>query len=173
MNRRKAIRSIAFASGSLIVLPAWMGCNGNDTSLTHFSSFSSAEQEILAGVVDTIIPAGDAVGALSVGIDKYLQKLIDQCFEKDVQDNVKKQLHNLNKMAEATYHQPFFKCTQQQRQDLLLRLAPFDKKAENDFFTLIKSETINGFITSKEVMTKYFNYQVAPGHYYGCIEVKT
>jgi len=29
---------------------------------------------------------------LSVGVDKYLEKLIDNCYEKDVQDNVKTQL---------------------------------------------------------------------------------
>ena len=55
---------------------------------------------------------------------------------------------------------------------LLLKLSASENKPEKDFFALIKSETINGFNTSKEVMTKYFNYKVAPGHYYGCIDVK-
>jgi hypothetical protein len=27
---------------------------------------------------------------VSVGVDKFLQKLIDDCYEKDAQDNVKK-----------------------------------------------------------------------------------
>jgi len=172
VNRRNAVKKIAIASGSLITLPTWMGCNSDDSPTTHLSTFSITEQEILAAVTDTMIPAGDAIGALSVGIDKYLQKLIDNCFEKDVQDNVKKQLKALDKSANGNYGKSFAKCDQQQREGLLVKLSASTEKSEKDFFTLIKSETINGFSTSKEVMLNYFHYTVAPGHYYGCVDVK-
>jgi hypothetical protein len=173
VNRRNAVKKIAIASGTLITLPFWMtACTGNDKEATHLSSFSIAEQEILAAVADTIIPAGEEIGALSVGIDKYLQKLIDKCYEKNVQDNVKAQLHGLESAAKNTYQKSFAKCDQQQRQDFLLRLSISQKQPEKDFFALVKSETINGFTTSKEVMINYFHYKLAPGHYYGCIEVK-
>jgi hypothetical protein len=172
VNRRNAVKKIAIVSGSLITLPAWMSCNSNDKATTHLSSFSSTEQELLASVTDTIIPAGNAIGALSVGIDKYLQKLFDNCFEKEIGDNVKAQLRGLDKSANNEYHKSFSKCDQQQRQGLLMKLATSNSKAEKDFFDLVKSETINGFNTSKEVMINYFNYKVAPGHYYGCVDLK-
>lgn len=117
MNRRNAVKKIAIASGSLITLPFWMtACNSDDKASTHLSSFSITEQEILAAVTDTIIPAGNAIGALSVGIDKYLQKLIDNCFEKDVQDNVKIQLNGLEKTAKDVHQRSFAKCDQKQRE---------------------------------------------------------
>ena len=172
MNRRIAVKKIVIASGSLITLPFWMGCNSNDAPATHISSFSVTEQEVLASVTDTIIPAGNAIGALSAGIDKYLQKLIDNCYEKEVQDNVKLQLNGLNTSAKNAYGKSFTKCDQKQREELLLKLSVSEKKQDKDFFTLIKSETINGFTTSKEVMLNYFHYKVAPGHYYGCVDVK-
>ena len=172
MNRRNAVKKIAIASGSLITLPFWMGCNSNEAPSTHLSSFSVTEQETLAAVTDTIIPAGNGPGALSVGIDKYLQKLIDNCYEKDVQDNIKVQLNGLQMSGKNVYGRSFAKCDRQQRQELLLKLSTSGKKPEEDFFTLVKSETINGFTTSKEVMRNYFHYQTAPGHYYGCIDVK-
>jgi hypothetical protein len=174
VNRRNAVKKIAIASGSLITLPFWMtGCGSNDT-ITHLSSFSVTEQEILAAITDTIIPAGNpkAIGALSMGIDKFLQKLIDNCYEKDVQDNVKTQLSAIEVSAKAIYGKSFTGCSQAQRQELLLKLSVSENKAEKDFFNLIKSETIRGFTTSKEVMVKYFHYQVSPGHYYGCVDVK-
>jgi hypothetical protein len=172
VNRRIAVKKIVIASGSLITLPFWMtGCGSSDTT-THLSSFSVAEQEILAGVTDTIIPAGYAIGALSAGVDKYLQKLIDKCYEKEVQDNVKIQLKGLETSAQSVYGKSFAKCDQVQRQTLLLKLSVSEKKPEKDFFNLMKSETINGFTTSKEVMVNYFHYQVAPGHYYGCVDIK-
>jgi len=171
MDRRNAVKKIVIVSGSLISLPFWMtGCDNGDTVATHLSSFSVAEQELLASVSDTIIPAGNSIGALSVGVDKFLQKLVDDCYEKEVQDNVKVQLNALQTSAKAMHGKSFSKCTQPQRQELLTKMSLSANKTEKDFFTLMKSETIRGFNTSKQVMEKYLNYKVAPGHYYGCAD---
>ncbi|HMK19091.1 MAG TPA: gluconate 2-dehydrogenase subunit 3 family protein [Chitinophagaceae bacterium] len=173
MDRRKAIKNLAIVSGGLITLPQWMvSCGVSDTTI-HQSSFSIAEQKILASITDTIIPAGNSIGALSVGVDKFLQKLIDDCYEKDVQDNVKAQLRSLDESAKAANKKSFADCTQAQREELLLKLSASEIKPEKDFFDLIKSETIRGFNTSQKVMQEYLGYQVAPGHYYGSVDVKT
>jgi Gluconate 2-dehydrogenase subunit 3 len=172
VNRRNAVKKIIVASGSLITLPFWMTACGNSDKTTYLSSFSIAEQKLLAGITDTIIPAGNAIGALSVGVDKFLQKLMDDCYPKEVQDNVKTQLKALEISAQTIHGKSFPECSQLQRQELLLKFSASADKAEKDFFTLIKSETIRGFNTSKEVMQKYLDYKVVPGHYYGCINVK-
>jgi len=172
MNRRKVLKQLVIATGGLITLPQWMMSCGISDSNVHTTSFSSIEQQLLASVSDTIIPAGNSIGALSVGVDKYLQKLIDDCYEKDVQDNVKFQLNGLEKSARTKFKKSFADCSQLQRQELLLALSSSTVKAEKEFFTLIKSETIKGFNTSQKVMQEYLNYKVAPGHYYGCVDVK-
>jgi hypothetical protein len=115
---------------------------------------------------------GNSIGALSVGVDKFLQKLIDDCYEKDAQDNVKTQLKSLEGSAKATNKKSFADCTQAQREELLLKLSTSTNKSEKDFFDLIKSETIRGFNTSQKVMQEYLGYKVAPGHYYGSVDVK-
>ena len=173
MNRRKTIKQLVIGAGGLITLPHWMISCGISDSPVHRSSFSQAEQALLSSIADTIIPAGNSVGALTVGVDKYLQKLIDDCFEKDVQDNVKAQLKNLEVLAQSSNKSSFSGCTQQQRLELLLKLSASNVKTEKDFFDLIKSETIRGFNTSQKVMQEYLGYKVAPGHYNGCVEVKT
>ncbi len=172
MNRRKALQNLMVVSGSLITLPAWMGCGSGDTPATHLSSFSIKEQELLAAIADTFIPAGNSIGALSVGVDKFLQKLMDNCYEKEAKDNVKIQLAALTTSAKTLLKKSFADCTQLQRQDMLLKLSASTNVAEKDFFKLIKSDTIRGFNTSQEVMQKYLNYKVAPGHYYGCVDLK-
>jgi len=172
MDRRKAIKNLAIVSGGLITLPQWMvSCGVSDTTI-HQSSFSVAEQKILASITDTIIPVGNNIGALSVGVDKFLQKLIDDCYEKDTQDNVKTQLKSLEGSAKATNKKSFADCTQAQREELLLKFSTSTNKSEKDFFDLIKSETIRGFNTSQKVMQEYLGYKVAPGHYYGSVDVK-
>jgi hypothetical protein len=172
MKRRSVVKDLMIASGGLIVLPFWMqACHPTDKN-THESSFSEEQQGILAKIADAIIPAGASIGALSMGVDKFLQKLIDDCYEKTVQDNVKKQLLALETMGKDSYGNPFTDCSLQQRQALLMKWQHSQQKEEKDFFDLVKSETIRGFNTSQKVMEEYYHYKVAPGHYYGCINVK-
>src|SRR6188474_3015485 len=132
MDRRKVIKNLAVVSGGVITLPQWMvSCGVSDTTI-HQTSFSVAEQKILASITDTIIPAGNSIGALSVGVDKFLQKLIDDCYEKDVQDNFKTQLKGLNGSAQTTHKRSFVECIQSQREELLLKLSNSEKKEEKD-----------------------------------------
>ncbi len=171
MKRRDSLKYLVASSGLLLSLPAWAE-GWTDGDLAHTSSFTPSEQELLAAVADTIIPAGNSIGALTVGVDKFLQKLIDNCYEADVQSNVKTQLAKLNEQAQTSYQKAFNKCAQKERETLLLQLDAGSEKSGKDFFTLIKSETIRGFNTSKEVMLQHLKYKIAPGHYYGCVDVK-
>lgn len=173
MDRRKALRNLAIVSGGLITLPQWMVSCGVSDTVVHHTSFSIAEQKILASITDTIIPAGNSIGALSVGVDKFLQKLIDDCYEKEVQENIKAQLKGLEVSAKTNHNRIFAECTQAQREELLLKLSTSENKSEKDFFDQIKSETIRGFNTSQKVMQEYLGYKIAPGHYYGSVDVKT
>ena len=173
MNRRKSLKQIAITVGGIITLPQWMVSCGISDSPVYQTTFSLAEQEILSAVVDTIIPAGNSIGALSVGVDKYLQKLIDDCLEKEVQDNVKTQLKALATSAQSLHNKSFVACSQLQRQEQLLKLSSSNIKEEKDFFNLIKTETIRGFNTSQKVMQDHLGYKIAPGHYLGCVDVKT
>jgi hypothetical protein len=172
MNRRDTLRTILVSTGGLITLPAWTNGWTVDDLTTHHSSYSLPEQELLASVADTIIPAGSTIGALSVGVDKYLQKLIDECYEKAAQENVKTQLNILDAAAQSAHGKSFTGCDQLQRTELLMKLSVSSVKEEKDFFDLVKSETIRGFNTSKEVMTEYLGYKIFPGHYFGCVDVK-
>lgn len=171
MNRRESLKGLFIATGSLVALPSWAR-EWTAQSINHLSSFTGTEQDILASVADTIIPQGNSIGALSVGVDKFLLKLIDNCYETDVQDNVRTQLTALANAAQAVHQKSFNECNQKEREELLLRFNASSDKKEKDFFDLMKSETIRGFNTSKEVMMQYLKYKVAPGHYYGCVDVK-
>jgi hypothetical protein len=172
MDRRTSLKTLMAATGGLIALPAW--ANGwSSTEMEGLpSSFTVTELDLLASVVDTIIPAGNRIGALSVGVDKFIQRLLDNCYETEIRENVKNQLNELQ-ASQAIYGIPFTQGDQQQRQGLLLKLATSSNKQEKDFFDLMKAETIRGFNTSKEVMLGYLKYKMVPGHYYGCVDVTT
>jgi len=79
----------------------------------------------------------------------------------------------LNQKAQQYHGSAFSECNQNQREDLLLAFSTSENKSDKEFFDLMKAETIRGFSTSKEVMVKYLNYEIAPGRYHGCVDLKT
>lgn len=172
MNRRTAFKNLAFATGSLILLPSWMVDLGLSDSTTYNTRFTIAEQGIIASITDAIIPKGNGVGALDMGVDKYLQKLIEECYEPDVQQNVKTQLKALDVKASVTFKTVFTELAAKQQQQLLATFETSADKAQKEFFQLMKSQTIRGFTTSQKVMTEYLGYKVAPGYYHGSVPVK-
>ena len=172
MNRRDTLKTLMAVPGALVALPVWAD-GWAIADMVHRSSFSPEAQETLASVADTIIPSGDAIGALSVGVDKFLQKLFDDCYEKEVRDNIKLQLNSLETSSRLSFGKTFRECDQAQREQMLLRLAASGVEAEADFFKLVKSETIRGFSTSREVMVDYLHFKQVPGHYHGCVDVNT
>ena len=173
MDRRASIKTLIAATGGLVALPAWAEGWSSDDVGEGSSYWSVSEQDTLSGIADTIIPAGSSIGALSVGVDKFLQKLLENCYEADVRDNVKRQLGVLDASAMTAFQINYAKCNQASRESLLLKFANSTTKEEKDFFDLIKAETIRGFNTSKEVMLGYFKYKMVPGHYYGCVDITT
>ena len=172
MNRRNSLKALASAVGGLAVLPAWANGWTAATLPARAGTFSATQQQALAAVADTIIPAGNSIGALAVGVDKFLIGLLENCYEKEVQDNVNRQLQSLDTHAQNAHRRPFDACSQAERQQLLLDMSKADDKEQVDFFMLMKSETIRGFNTSKEVMLGHLNYKIVPGHYYGCVDAK-
>src|SRR5689334_21236258 len=170
MNRRNSLKTIVAAAGSLAVLPAWAHQWTRESMPPPLGAFAANEQQAIASIADTIIPPGNAIGALSVGVDKFLAGLLENCYEPEVQQNVRKQIAALNSRAQANHKSDFALLSQKQREDLLLVLAKSEDKSEKDFFELMKTETIRGFNTSKEVMLGYLKYKMVPGHYYGCVD---
>lgn len=64
----------------------------------------------------------------------------------------------------------FATADKESREAMLMALAEAEDPAAKEFFGVMKSETITGFATVKEVMVDYRKYQVAPGFYNGCVD---
>jgi hypothetical protein len=172
MNRRETLRNLLAATGALVALPSWAHEWTKADVLLHPTTFTASEQALISSIADTIIPAGNSIGALSVGADKFLQKLFDVCYEPEAQENIKAQLANLESSTHRDFSKSFSDCDQLTREKILLKFDQSADQKEKDFFKIMKSETIRGFNTSKEVMTNYLKYKSAPGHYYGCVDLK-
>lgn len=167
MDRRAVLQNIFMAAGSLVTLPAWAE-NWEVNNLSIAGWFSSVESKMIAAVAGTIIPDGKDPGALKVGVDKFLVKLFEDCYNEDTKKNIRVGLAYADDTAKNNYARSFENCSQAEREIILLKMASSPDKPTKDFFELLKSETIRGYSTSKEVMVNYFKYKVVPGHWHGC-----
>ncbi len=172
MNRREVLKNVALAAGGFIVLPTWAEAWSPNTLQRSVSYLSREQEALLVSVVDTIIPTTDTPGAKDLGVPDFIQKMLVDCYEKDVQENVKKGLEKTNAMAKDRYLRAFVDCNSLQRKDILGKVAMSADQAQKDYLAIIKSLTILGFTTSEYVQTKYLKYNQAPGHYYGCVPVQ-
>ena len=172
MNRREVLRNTALAAGGFIALPTWAEA-WTPSNVRNRNIFLSGEQEaLLTSIIDTIIPTTDTPGAKDLGVPAFIQKMLVDCYEKDVQENFIKGLEKTEALAKDSYLSAFGSCTALQRKEVLNKLSTSADQTQKDYFALVKSLMILGFTTSEYVQTKHLNYNPIPGHYYGCIPVK-
>lgn len=171
MKRREFIAVTAIGAGALVALPTWaIWWNLNKIPQTT-TVFTDLEEELIRAIADAIIPENDGLGALSVGVDKFLIHLIDQCYPEEVQQNVKSQIANLNRLSREELGEEIHECDQKTMGLLLVTFQESDDENKRNFFNLMKSETIRGFRTSQVVMEQYLDYNMIPGFYDGCVDV--
>ncbi|CAH0995175.1 hypothetical protein EMA8858_01295 [Emticicia aquatica] len=171
MERRTAIKNVLFAAAGIITLPAW-GNSWNSHSLQITNSVFNANQvQTLEILVDSLIPSSSILGAKDLEISIFVDKMITDCYEKSEQNNFITGLENAAKLANETYRKDLILCDKTQRNDLLIKLSTSNDSQQKDFFTLLKSLTVLAYTTSEYVLTKHYNYVMAPGHYYGCVNV--
>jgi hypothetical protein len=181
MDRRKSLKIIGGSAIGIagLVLADWKWQLADQ--LTHKGFFTFNEENLISSIVDTFIPEGlppkvpspDAkpLGGLSTGTDKFLYRLFEHCYEKETQDIVKTQLVNLDERSKSEFGKPFYRIPQGDREKLLISFENSEIEDEVNFFKLMKSQTIMGFTTVKEVMENYRGYKVAPGYFKGCVDM--
>lgn len=160
--------AVASAGGAL---GHWSIGYGAVKKLEEDSTFSPDEQSLIIAITDTFIPKGDFYGALDLGVPVYLLGYLNKCIESETQQNIKMQLNILRSTAVKNFGHDFAECTFSQRESLLMDFSKTESDAGKAFFDLMKSQTIEGFRTTKEVMTNHYHYRVIPGLYQGCIDI--
>lgn len=169
MERRVVIRHMALAMAGLVLLP---GCDmgSKKVKAETLQPYLSPEQEnLLAEVVDTFIPATDTPGAKDLNVPVFVQKIVTDCYEKEVQENLVNGLSTVEAIAQKAYRNAFAACSAAQRIDILTRMEQSEKEEEQAFFSLVKELTIFGYTTSEYVMMNLTGYTPIPGHYNGCV----
>ncbi|WEK18735.1 MAG: gluconate 2-dehydrogenase subunit 3 family protein [Candidatus Pedobacter colombiensis] len=202
MNRREAVRNVAFLMGgalSATTIGVFLeGCNSTSTK-ANSSLFTADQQKLVTEVADIIIPTTSSPGAKAAGVGPFITMMIKDCYPDDAQKAFTKGLEDLEKQAKDEYKKSFMELTVPQRQELLGKLRdvtvaatkaekekidqqkapettsilPKDKpKMEPRFFSIIRDLTLLGYFTSEVGATQAYAFVEIPGRYDGNVPLK-
>ncbi|CAG5005600.1 hypothetical protein DYBT9275_03613 [Dyadobacter sp. CECT 9275] len=171
MQRRVALKNMALTMGALASLSSWAS-GWNKSGIRGGVLLAADQSEVLMAVVEGIIPKTDTPGAGELGVHKFVEKMVKDCYDKNVQDNFVSGISKIDTASTKAYGKPFAGITQSQKLELLGNLQKSNDADEKAFFGLVKNLTIQGYMNSEYVMTNITHYEMVPARYHGCVPVK-
>ncbi|MFC4871725.1 gluconate 2-dehydrogenase subunit 3 family protein [Negadavirga shengliensis] len=174
MNRRDALKSMAISVWGMMVVP---GCGpGQESSISTEDEFrwlplNSTQKKNLESMVDTFIPKTDTLGAVELDVHRFIDRLLANCYEEEIQNSFIAGLDHLENLASDPHNKSFYKCSRKERETILLTMESDEEEEIKQFFDQAKELTILGFTTSEYYLTHFTSYDMAPGGYEGCLPV--
>lgn len=168
MNRREAVQRVALLMGGVLSAPLMAGVMGQIIN-TGGSVAASIEQEtLLAEVADIIIPTTDTPGAKAAGAEKFIVRVMRDCYKKEDQDKFYAGLAKLDADSKAKFGKGFIELDTAQKNEMVKLSTVNDKP----FFMRMKELTVTGYFTSEIGATKALAYLPIPGKFQGCVPLK-
>jgi hypothetical protein len=169
MKRRFALRQLALATGAAIALPSWAH-EWNKENLPKISTILNTPQEVLLGeIADAFIPKTDTPGAKEIGVHKFINVMLTDCYESADQDAFSKTLSLIEAASVKKFKKAFIAITPSQRIELLKTIEK--SKEVPDFFD-VKEAVVTGYLNSEYVMKNLLKYELVPARFDGCFPVK-
>ncbi|AMR32199.1 hypothetical protein A0256_12590 [Mucilaginibacter sp. PAMC 26640] len=190
MNRRIAIRNMALILGSVAVLPSCLNDKGKPVVALKHLKLDADQENVVNNLTETILPKTSTPGAKDLGINLFVFKMIDDCFDQKQQDEFMDGLKEFSAAVDEKYGKSFNELTPQERAAFVTGMEKQAKenrvktqaadsakkpaepnKAEN-FYNTVKGQTVFGYTTSQYFMTKEVVYELVPGRYNAMFPVK-
>lgn len=168
MNRREAVQRVTLMMGGVLAAPLLAGVMGQVTNV-GVSVIVSAEQEaLLAEIADIIIPTTDTPGAKAAGIEKFIVRVMRDCYKKEDQDKFYAGVAKLDADSKIKFGKGFVGLDLAQKNEMVKLSTTTDKT----FFQRMKELTVTGYFTSEIGATKALAYLPIPGKLEACIPLK-
>ena len=171
MNRRAALTTLTVLSGSALVLMTgvWESCNHPPAKRT---SLTGKDVPLLNEIGEAIIPATlTSPGAKQAGVGDYMLLMVNDCFSNERRKLFIEGLNTFDEICRHQHQNLFINLSAELKKKFLQQLnkeTQLTRKDEEHYFSMLKSLTINGYISSKEGVTKAFRYDPVPGKFEGC-----
>ncbi len=186
MNRRELLRVLG-ASALLPALPdrsaERLGAAGRRVHARARSRglqvLDPHQSETVATIAELIIPTTDTPGARAAQVHRFIDLLLAEWVTDDERASFLKGLADVDARARTAFGVDFLAATDAQRGTILTQLdaeAQPQRGAERDrqpaFFQQLKWLTVFGYCTSEVGATAELHYEVIPGSYDGCTDLR-
>ena len=174
VNRRQALERLSILMGGMISAPALAGIQGQKSHPT-FVQFNATQESLVAEIADIIIPTTDTPGAKAAGVEKFILRVVQDCYPEASQKVFATGLAKLDADCQARFGKGFTEASITQRKDALTTCmlesdaARKTAKGQPTFFFMIKELTTTGYFTSEIGATKALDYLSIPGKFDGCM----
>ncbi|WP_342327395.1 gluconate 2-dehydrogenase subunit 3 family protein [Pedobacter sp. FW305-3-2-15-E-R2A2] len=164
MNRRLAIKQVLIFAGGMALLPSCLREEGKVSIQLQHLDISATQEKLLAEIAELILPKTNTPGAKDLKLHLFVLKMLDDCYEKQEQESFMKGLDAFEGLAGAELQQKLIEANAGK---------PGLAKEIADFYAIMKSRTIGGYLNSKYVMSNLVIWELVPGRYNGYFPVKT
>jgi hypothetical protein len=175
IDRRTAIRQLAFISASAVLLPACMQDHSKSAILLQHFDLDADQEKLLEELTATLIPTTDTPGAREVSAHLFVLKMLDDCSSPDDRKRFLKGMQLFDDAARSAAGKSFSAADATARQHLLATIDG-DKDAGSDlhfFYSTTKKLTILAYSSSSWFLTKVQVYELVPGRWHGCVPVQS
>jgi hypothetical protein len=181
MQRRTAVKQLLIMTTGALLIPSCVReAKKISIPLDHLK-LTQDHETLMASITETLLPTSDTPGAKELKLHEFILRMIDDCYSPDEQKEFQAGLEAFDKYAESTAEKSFNEMSADERKSFLLQLegkrenessVKDDEKAILQFYSRTKGLAIRGYMNSEPVMTKYTYYQMVPGRFEGCVEIK-
>lgn len=163
MNRRDVLEKITLMMGGVLAAPLMAGAMGEKLNFGCSVNYTPEQEALLADVADVIIPTTGTPGAKAAGVEKFITRVVRDCYQIDEQKKFYDGLALLNKDSNDTYGKSFSALDTKQKNEIVKRATTSNKP----FFVQMKGLTVTGYFTSEIGATQALDYLPIPGRFDG------
>ncbi|MVM40247.1 gluconate 2-dehydrogenase subunit 3 family protein [Spirosoma sp. HMF3257] len=168
MKRREALQQAALMMGGILSAPTLAGAMGRITNTGPSIAVSADQESLLAEVADVIIPTTSTPGAKAAGAEKFIVRVMRDCYPKADQEKFYAGLAKLDADSKTKFGKEFVALDPAQKNEMVKQTMTEDKP----FFLRMKELTTTGYFTSEIGATKALEYLPVPGQFNGCMPLK-
>ena len=177
MNRREALRQLGIMAGGLMIIPSCDLSRENVLLAYEKLQITEGHQQLLAKVVETILPGGEITGARELNIQDYVLVMANDCLAAENQRRFVAGLKQFGGFVQQKYGSSFEEMPQTKAEEVYMAAVsqqeenPKDKEFNLDeikyFLGLSKRYTLEGYLSSEYFMTEIMPYEMIPGGFQG------
>lgn len=184
MERRIAIKNLGFIAAGVMLLPSCVR-QAKQFSITLKNIVITGDQEaLLAEIVQAIIPATETPGAKDLNVHQFVLRMVDDCHGTEQQLQFVTGLAQVEGSTKRRFNKSFADFSEEERITFLREveekkdatapeLMSDGKESQlSAFYSITKRHTIQGYLGSEYIMSNVLVYNMMPGRFNGCIQIK-